>query len=109
GIRRIGLGAGVLGEEAQTIEEDRLAQLLLRREVAVERAHAHAGLLGDHVDGCLDALGSEDHLGRLEDAAPVPQRVSPQRTLRDRFVTAPRYLRLRAHGSHSLPGLTNGT
>ena len=71
GVLGVGLGAGVLGEVAQAIEQDGLAELLLGREVAVERAHADAGLLGDDVDGGLDALGGEDHLGRIEDAGPV--------------------------------------
>ena len=81
-VLRVGQRLGIESQRRQPLEEDGLAELLLGREVAVERPDAHAGLLGDDVDGRLDPLGREDDLGRLEDAGAVPLRVGAQRTFR---------------------------
>ena len=70
---------GVDGQRRQPIQQDGLAELLLGREVAVERAHAHTGLLGDQVDRDLDPLDREDVLGGFEDAGPVALGVGPLR------------------------------
>ena len=66
-------------QRGQPIEQDGLAELLLGREVAVERAHADPGLLGDQVDRDLNPLDGEDVLGGFENAGPVALRVGPQR------------------------------
>ena len=86
---------GVDGQRRQPIEQDGLAELLLGREVAVERPHAHARLLGDQVDRDLDPLDREDVLGGFEDAGPVALGVGPQRARAGggRLVTPRLYLR----------------
>ena len=111
--RVVGVGQrlGVDGQRRQPIEQDGLAELLLGREVAVERPHAHAGLLGDQVDRDLDPLDGEDVLGGLEDAGPVALGVGPQRARRDggRLVTPCLYRSASRPQKSLLPRLTNGT
>ena len=94
-------GVGRQGD--QTLGEDRLAQSLFGREVPVEGPDADARLLGDHVDGHLDALGREDQLGRLEDAGPVALGVGPERTRRGGAASASRPRAPDAHRNLSLP------
>ncbi len=94
------------GERGEPVEQDGLAELLLGREVAVERPHPHTGLLGDEVDGDLDPLEREDGLGGLQNAVPVALGVGSQRACAGvgRLVTPRLYLWLRAHRNLSSPG-----
>ena len=79
GVVGLDPGAGIVGDAVDTADEDGLEQLLLGREVAVQRAHPHPGLLGDEVDRDRDALGGEHRLRRLEEPGPVALGVRPER------------------------------
>ena len=99
------------GQRRQPLQQDGLAELLLGREVAVERAHPDAGLLGDQVDGDLDPLDGEDGLGGFEDAGPVALGVGPQRARAPAAAASSHPASTFEVGSTKslLPRLTNGT
>ena len=80
----------IVGEHGQAVEQDGLAELLLGREVAIERPHANTRLLHDQVDGDLYPLEREEVLGGVENASPIALGVGPQGAcggLGDRVVT----------------------
>ena len=69
----VGAGAGprLLGDLGDAPDQNGFEQLLLGGEMAVQRAHADPGLLGDDIDRHRDPLGGEDRLGGLEDPGAV--------------------------------------
>ena len=70
---------GIHREGQQAIHQDGFAELLLGRKVAIERAHSHAGLLGDQVDRDLDPFDGENVLGGFENPGPVALGIGPLR------------------------------
>jgi hypothetical protein len=75
GLQRDGLD----GRDA--VLEERVDQLLLVREAAVDGAHADAGATGDLVQRDLQAVLGEALGGRREDALPVALGVAAQRAV----------------------------
>ena len=72
---------------ADPVLDDRPVQILLGREVPVDRARADAGAPGDLVDRHREPLGGEGVVGDLEHAGAVARRVRAQRPVGSSHVT----------------------
>ena len=68
-------GSDELGER---VLEHGVDQVVLGREVAVERAHADARLAGDLLDGHVEAVAREQRARRREETLAVAPRVAAE-------------------------------
>jgi hypothetical protein len=71
---------GVRPQPPEPLEQHRLQQRRLRREVPEHRGDADAGQASDLLGRCRFAAAAEDVLGHLEDARPVRPSVPPSHT-----------------------------
>ena len=84
GLPRIGVvgrGAGDVGDLLDARLEQRVDELLLVGEAAVDGAHPHAGLARDVVVRAAQPAIGEDHARRVQDALAVALRVAAERAL----------------------------
>src|SRR5579872_924104 len=79
GIRRLGGFLGQRRHGVDTLDEQRLDQVLLGAEPPVDGPHPDAGVPRHLVQADVQAALGEDLRGRLEHALPVPCGITPQR------------------------------
>jgi hypothetical protein len=75
GLVRVGERSRLRGEPFQVGADDRLEELLLRREMAVQRADPHAGPACDLLDADSESVGGEHLVCRGEQARAIALRV----------------------------------
>jgi hypothetical protein len=69
----------MLRQPLRAVEEDRLEQSLLRREMPADRARSNPSAPGYLINRDLQALGGEDGVRHLQHPLPIAPGISPQR------------------------------